>query len=109
MDNPLSLHQMALMMLHDLATSLESKNIADLEIEENVDQIQIDVKNVGIYLLHFQSVRKELWLSSPRLGAFHYRYDDSQGIWIDTRQKENELKKSLSDDLSVALNHPMKL
>lgn len=96
-------------MFHHIARLLENLDSPLLEIEEQDDQISIIVENVGTYLIHYQTVRGEIWVSSPRLGAFHYQYKPETQEWVDTRDQAKTLHTHLRQDLGVALSCTLSL
>ncbi len=92
-------------LLQHIAEQIESIDRSDIEIETSADHVQCDITGLGTYLIHYQSVKEELWLSSPRLGAFHFHYDPTQTAWLDTRNINASLLKTLNDDLGHVLSH----
>lgn len=87
-------------IFNDIVMQIEAHDKDSLvEIEESGDVVFI-ITNNGNFALNAQSVRREIWLSSPISGAYHFSRNDKS--WIN---KDNiSLYTILSDELSQILN-----
>jgi frataxin len=66
---------------------------------------------VGSYLVNKHRPNREIWLSSPKSGAWHFSRDPEAG-WISTRVVENErpnLHRLLAEELADATGAPVEL
>ncbi|KAI5189931.1 frataxin [Nematocida sp. AWRm77] len=61
--------------------------------------VTADVKGKGVYVVNRQPPKKEIWLSSPVSGPYHFQYRDA--VWKDGRNNElfSLLRKELGDTL----------
>jgi iron donor protein CyaY len=57
-----------------------TNDIIDVNFTENVIEIDYDGQ---VFVINKQNQIQEVWLSSPISGPYHFRYCDSNGIWID--------------------------
>jgi frataxin len=89
-------------------------------LEEQVPEAEIDLEggiltvvlpDIGSYLINKHRPNREIWLSSPKSGAWHFTRDPEAG-WISTRVVDNErpnLHRLLADELADATGEPVKL
>lgn len=71
---------------------------ADAELEGGI--LNVEIKGTGKYVLNKHGPLKQLWLSSPRSGAWHFAYDEAKREWRSTRGPEilpEVLARELSD------------
>ena len=88
---------MADSLLHYLEDTLGE--VTDAELQGGVQNIQGEA---GTVLVNKHAPTRQIWLSSPKVGARHYAFDPASGLWRDTRGAE-DLLSTLSDELGVAL------
>ncbi|AFC71403.1 iron donor protein CyaY [Rickettsia australis] len=76
----------------------------DKEVSIDVD-LQGDILNLdtdeGIYVINKQSAAKEIWLSSPVSGPYHFFYE--QGKW--KNRVGLELMAILTEELDIDFNN----
>lgn len=73
----------------------------DLEIDLMGDILYIKRKDSSVYVVNKHELMKELWLSSPVSGAYHFGYDPAIKKWVD--HKNNELRELLSRELRITI------
>ena len=90
------------------------------QIEDQADELEVDLESgiltIGLpdggqYLLNKHGPNREIWLSSPKSGAWHFRHDPEAG-WISTRVVDDarpQLHRLLSDELAAAAGTPVEL
>jgi frataxin len=90
------------------------------EIEEQAEDLEVDLQggiltiglpDGGQYLLNKHAPNREIWLSSPVSGAWHFRHEVEAG-WISTRTVDNArpiLHRLLADELATAAGNPVDL
>lgn len=61
--------------------------------------VTADVKGKGVYVVNRQPPKKEIWLSSPVSGPYHFQYHNDK--WTDARN--NELFAVLNGELAGLL------
>lgn len=91
--------------LNHLAERLEAASDA-LEIDFEAGIVTVELESGGQYLINRHAVNREIWLSSPVSGAWHFRAAD--GLWRSTRGTET-LRALLAAELSESLGHPVDL
>ena len=73
---------------------------ADCELRDGILTIEAD--GIGTFIVNRHAPNREIWLSSPRSGAWHFGRDAAAGAWVSTRGPER-LEAVLSADLGVAV------
>ncbi|BBK34367.1 frataxin [Stella humosa] len=73
---------------------------ADCELRDGILTIEVD--DTGTFVVNKHAPNREIWLSSPRSGAWHFAPDEAGGRWVSTRGNE-VLEDVLSADLGVAI------
>lgn len=63
------------------------------EIKDNV--VSVNIPEKGTFVINRQPPKKEIWLSSPVSGPYHFRYKDKK--WIDNQG--NSLFKIVSEEI----------
>ena len=79
--------------------------VQDIEDQDTECEIDIDlndgivklVTNRGIFIINKQSSAKEIWLSSPISGPYHFAYLDN--LW--KSRNGSELFKILTNELNI--------
>ena len=72
---------------------------AEAELEGGI--LTVELKDGGKYVLNKHGPLKQLWLSSPKTGAWHFAYDEAKREWRSTRGPET-LPKLLASELGAA-------
>jgi frataxin len=97
-------------VIERLMGALEDQ-IPDAEIDLEGGILTVELPDVGSYLINKHRPNREIWLSSPRSGAWHFSHHAETG-WISTRVVEDErpnLHRLLSDELAGVTGHPVEL
>lgn len=74
---------------------------ADGELRDGILTLEVD--GVGTFVVNRHAANREIWLSSPRSGAWHFGWSEAKGAWVSTRGEER-LEAVLSADLGVPLS-----
>jgi frataxin len=74
----------------------------DVEVELDGGILTIELESGGQYVLNKHAPMRQLWLSSPVSGAWHFAYDEAAGYWRSTRGSET-LGEILGRELGIAL------
>lgn len=72
---------------------------AEAELEGGI--LTVELKGGGKYVLNKHAPLKQLWLSSPKSGAWHFAYDAAKREWRSTRGPET-LPQVLASELGAA-------
>lgn len=73
----------------------------NVEVELQGGILTVDLLDGGKFLLNKHAPLRQLWLSSPKSGAWHFDFDEQGQVWRSTRGTET-LQQVLSRDLSEA-------
>lgn len=79
--------------------------IDDMDLQGSV--LTIDLVAGGTYVINKHSATQEIWLSSPKSGAAHFKFAPSKQ-WLSTREDGN-LHDRLEKELGVTLDSAMDL
>lgn len=83
--------------LNLLAEQFEAYYGDKAEIDQEDGVLKVDIDGIGTYLFNRHAPLQQLWLSSPRSGAWHFTHAGAG--WVSTRGD----KKSLYDILNAEL------
>lgn len=86
-----------------IASEIEKNDIAgDIDVDMNGDILSLIIQR-GVFIINKQSFTKEIWLSSPISGPYHFLYNGK--VWESSAG--NTLFKVLSDDLKIEIEDPL--
>ena len=97
-------------VLGKLMVEIEDQ-LPDAEVDLQGGILTVEIERVGQYLINKHGPNREIWLSSPKSGAWHFSHDPEAG-WISTRVVDDErpnLHRLLADELADATGLPVKL
>jgi frataxin len=66
--------------------------------------LQIQLGNNGTFIVSRQTPSRQLWLSSPVSGPWHFTYDNEKDDWICTKGKDrfwDRMNKEISPILKI--------
>lgn len=63
--------------------------------------LTIDLASAGQYVINKHAPNRELWLSSPSSGAWHFRYDTESEAWLSTRDRSQSMTALLVRELTA--------
>ncbi|WP_218460733.1 iron donor protein CyaY [Rickettsia sp. TH2014] len=78
----------------------EQDKEASIDVDLQGDILNLDTDK-GIYVINKQSAAKEIWLSSPVSGPYHFFYE--QGKW--KNKIELELMAILTEELNIKFDN----
>jgi len=82
-----------------------------LDVELNGGILQIELPDGGAYVVNKHAPNREIWVSSPKSGAWHFAPVEAganDGAWRSTRGAE-ELTALLAGELAVASGRAVRL
>ena len=85
---------------HLLEAVEEALPDADGELRDGI--LTLEVEGTGTFIVNRHAANREIWLSSPRSGAWHFGWSEAGGAWVSTRGDER-LEAVLAADLGVPL------
>jgi frataxin len=74
-------------------------DVAEVDYEGGI--LNVTLEAGGTYVINKHAPTQQVWLSSPRSGAWHFALDAASGAWRDTRQGK-DLIELLSGELEAA-------
>jgi len=80
--------------------------IEDIDLQGSV--LTIELADGGTYVINKHAANQEIWLSSPKSGASHFKPDEAGRQWLPTRGGE-PLHAKLEAELSAVLGSPLGL
>jgi frataxin len=110
MDEP-EFERQAGKVLDRLMQEIEDQAIDDLDVDLEGGILSIALPEGGTYLITKHAPNREIWLSSPKSGAWHFRHEPEAG-WISTRVVDGQrprLHRLLADELAAAIGNPLEL
>jgi frataxin len=110
MDEP-EFERQAGKVLDRLMQEIEDQALDDLDVDLEGGILTIGLPEGGQYLVNKHAPNREIWLSSPRSGAWHFRHDPEAG-WVSTRVVDGErpqLHRLLADELAEVTGAPLTL
>ena len=90
-----------------LQAAIESAE-GELDAELVNGILTIETESGGKYLLNRHAPNRQIWLSSPVSGAWHFAWDEERQAWISTRGSER-LDELLGRELSEATGETIEL
>jgi frataxin len=110
MDEP-EFERQASKVLDRLMQEIEDQAMDDLDVDLEGGILSIVLPEGGTYLINKHAPNREIWLSSPKSGAWHFRHEPEAG-WISTRVVDGErpqLHRLLADELAEWIGNPLEL
>ena len=78
-------------------------SVADAELQAGVLTVEGGPElGGGTWVVNKHAPTRQIWLSSPKSGARHYAFDQSSGLWRDTRGP-GDLMTTLAGELGAVL------
>jgi frataxin len=110
MDEP-EFERQAGKVLDRLMQEIEDQAMDALDVDLEGGILSVVLPGGGTYLVNKHAPNREIWLSSPKSGAWHFRHDPEAG-WISTREVDGgrpQLHRLLADELAAATGAPLQL
>lgn len=110
MDEP-EFERQAGKVLDRLMQEIEDQAMDDLDVDLEGGILSIGLPGGGTYLVNKHAPNREIWLSSPKSGAWHFRHNPEAG-WISTREVDGtrpQLHRLLADELAAVTGKPLEL
>ncbi|MEK7819514.1 MAG: iron donor protein CyaY [Pseudomonadota bacterium] len=86
--------------LERFAEALDEGLGAEADVDFSGGILTITLESGGQYVLNKHAPNRQIWLSSPRSGASHYRFEAARGAWVDTRSGR-VLAEVLAEELTA--------
>jgi len=89
-------------MLEAIAEAAEAQDGA-LDVEFDSGILNIETADGGQFVINKHAPNRQIWLSSPKSGAWHFSWDEASGQWVSTRDAALLLRQILEKDLGITL------
>jgi frataxin len=106
--NQVEFERRATQTLESLFEQIDEQLGDRLDVEMSGGILQIGLPDGGAYVINKHAPNREIWLSSPRSGAWHFAAAEDDGAWRSTRGTE-ELTGLLSGELAAASGRAVRL
>jgi frataxin len=93
-------HQIADRTINRLAEVIEADLGDEIDVDVQNEILSLDLPDSGQYIVNKNAPLKQIWLSSPRSGAWHFQWDAELEQWLSTRGEKVALDALLVDELS---------
>jgi frataxin len=87
--------------LEEISLAIETKLDDRVEVELLEGVLTIDMEDGGRYLINKHASNRQIWLASPRSGAWHFALADDGESWVSTRDG-TALGQLLRDEIGQA-------
>ena len=84
--------------LDHLYQQCEDRFTSGVEIDLADGVLRLEWDDGSVYLINRHSVSRQIWLSSPKSGAWHFAAND-RGDWISTRNQDLSMIDVLNREL----------
>ena len=93
--------------LERLAEAIEDALGDELDVEMDGGILTIALSDGGQYIVNKNAPMRQIWLSSPRSGAWHFDWDEAGACWRSTRGQPVNLADLLAEELKAATGKPV--
>lgn len=100
--------KLAIATLNRLADAIEDRLADHVEVEFQGGILTVELEDGGQYVINKHGPNRQIWLSSPKSGAWHFAWDEAGQAWASTRAPAT-LDGLLSQELSAAIGVTVQL
>jgi frataxin len=93
-------HALADAILERIAEAVDSSLGDDIDVDSQGGIVTLSLAGGGQYVLNKHAPNREVWLSSPVSGAWHFAPAED-GEWVSTREPKARLRRLLADELTA--------
>lgn len=101
-------HHLADQTLDRLTSQIDEALGDDLDVDEQDKIVTIGLPSGGQYIVSKNAPVRQIWLSSPASGAWHFAWDEASSRWVSTRGSE-VLTELLAAELAAVVGRPFEL
>lgn len=94
--------------LQHLSERLEEALADDVDIELQGGILTLEFDDGSQYVINKHAASRQIWLSSPVSGAWHFDHDAARGAWTATRGGR-PLRDLLAEELAARAGRPVAL
>ncbi len=92
-------HQLADTTIRRLAEAIDVDLGDEIDVDEQNEILTLILPDGGQYIVNKNAPLKQIWLSSPRSGAWHFVWDAATERWRSTRGEKVALDDLLIGEL----------
>jgi frataxin len=96
-----SFHRIAEKTISGLAEIIDVDLGDEIDVEEQNEILTLVLPDGGQYIINKNAPLKQIWLSSPRSGAWHFDWDAAAERWRSTRGEKIALDDLLIGELEA--------
>lgn len=94
-------HAIAGKTIDSLADTIDEDLGDELDVDVQGGILTIDLPDGGQYIVNKNEPLRQIWLSSPKSGAWHFDWDVASERWLSTRGERVALTDLLADELAA--------
>lgn len=94
-------HSLADKTIAALAEAIDTEVGEEIDVEEQNEILTLVLPDGGQYIINKNAPLKQIWLSSPRTGAWHFEWDEGRERWLSTRGEKVALDDLLVGELEA--------
>ena len=91
-----------------LQAAIEEQSGGDIDAELIGGILTLELESGAKYVINKHGPNQQIWLASPRSGAWHFAWSADEQAWLSTRGGDR-LEALLSGELSQASGHSLDL
>lgn len=95
-------HILADTLLQDLVDAIDEAVGDDLDVDLQGGVATVDMGEGHQYVINKHAPMRQIWVSSPVSGAWHFAFDEASQSWRSTRDPGAELRALLGGEIGEA-------
>jgi frataxin len=95
-------HPLADEALEEIALAIETHLDDRIDVEQQEGVLTLDMEDGGQYLINKHAPNRQIWLSSPKSGAWHFACSGPGASWTSTRDAGTTLGTLLRQEIGAA-------
>lgn len=92
-------HAIADRTLQHLVTVIDRELGDDLDADIDGGILSVGLPDGGQYVVNKNAHLKQIWLSSPKSGAWHFVWNEAEAAWLSTRHEHVRLNELVAAEL----------
>ena len=88
--------------LEEISLAIETRLDDQVEVELQEGVLTVDMEDGGRYHINKHAPNQQIWLSSPKSGAWHFACAAPGLSWVSTRDAGTTLGEVLRDEIGAA-------
>lgn len=96
-----SFHAVADATIDRLAQAVDRDLGDEIDVDIQGGVLSLDLPGQGQYILNKSEPLHQVWLSSPKSGAWHFTWNEGRAAWLSTRHDDVELLSLVVAELAA--------